>query len=89
MIGGIIGLKGTLGETPDDLVTEYLSDIRIVLAGYHNQDRKLEGTANGAYSCFMLRGADKALAKRISESGRDHVTVVYHSSTRRIESISM
>ncbi len=87
LVSGIIGIKGILRESPEDLVTESLSDIRITPAGYHNQDRKLEGMANGTHSWFMLRGADKALAKSIKESGQDHVTVVYHSSNRRIESI--
>lgn len=89
LVSGIIGIRGTLRETPEDLVTVCLSEIRIVPAGYHNQDRKLEGVVNGTKSWFMLCGADKALAKRIKDSGRNHVTVVYHSSNRRIESISL
>ncbi len=89
LISGIIGIKSILKESPDDLITEDLSDIRIVPAGYHNQDRKLEGVSNGTHSWFMLRGADKALAQRIKDSGRNHVRVVYHSSNRRIESISL
>ena len=87
LIIGTAGMRNILRETPNDLVTEELSDVRIVYAGYHNQDRKLEGTVNGAYSWFMLRGGDKTLAQQIEDSGKTHVTVVYHSSNRRIESI--
>lgn len=87
LISGIIGLRGVLRESPDDLVTETLLGIRVEPAGYHNQDRKLEGMANGKNSWFMLRGGDKALAEQIKRSGFSQVTVVYHSSNRRIESI--
>lgn len=87
LIGGAVGLRGILRESSEDLVTENLTEIRIVPAGYHNQARRLEGMVNGKNSWFMMRGADKALAEKIKKSGRRQVTVVYHPSNRRIESI--
>lgn len=62
LISGIIGIISILKEA-DELITEKLSDIRIVPAGYHNRSRKLEGMVNGRRSWFVMRGADKALAE--------------------------
>lgn len=89
LFSGIIGTISVLREASDELITEKLSDIRIVHAGYHNRSRKLEGIANGRRSWFMMRGADKALVEQIKKSGRKQVTVTYHPSNRRIESIQM
>lgn len=50
LISGIIGIRSILRETSDKLITEKLSDIRIVPAGYHNRSRKLEGMVNGRRS---------------------------------------
>lgn len=87
LFSGIIGIRGLMREKQEDIVTETLSDISVTPAGYHNQDRKLEGTVNGTKSWFMLRGADKKIAGQIKESGTNQVTVVYHASNRRIENI--
>lgn len=87
LVSGIIGIISILREASDELITEKLSDIRIVPAGYHNRSRKIEGMVNGRISWFMMRGADKALAEQIKKSGRKQVTVIYHPSNRRIESI--
>lgn len=87
LISGIIGISGLMREKQEGIVTETLSDMSITPAGYHNQDRKLEGTVNGTKSWFMLRGADKKIARQIKESGTNQVTVVYHASNRRIENI--
>ena len=89
LISGIIGTISVLREASDELITEKLSDIRVAPAGYHNRSRKLEGMVNGRRSWFMMRGADKALAEQIKKSGRKQVTVSYHPSNRRIESIQM
>jgi hypothetical protein len=89
LISGIIGGTGILREASDELITEHLSDIRVTRAGYHNQARKLEGISNGRRSWFIMRGADKALAEQIKNSGRKQVTVIYHPSNRRIESIQV
>lgn len=87
LVSGFIGISGLMREKQEGIITETLSDIRITPAGYHNQDRKLEGTVNGTKSWFMLRGADKKIAGQIKESGTNQVTVVYHASNRRIENI--
>ena len=86
-ICGAIGLRGISKESSDDLVTEYLTDIKITSAGHRTLSKKLEGLSDGKPSWFMLRGADKAIADTIKGSNR--VTVVYHKSNRRIESISL
>lgn len=87
LLVGIINIRGLLRETPDDIVTETLSDVHIVPTGYHNMARKLEGKVNGSSSFFILRGPDKVIAQRIKENDLKQVTIVYHSSNRRIESI--
>ena len=87
-ISNIIILKGLLRETSNNLVTEVLSDIRIVPTGHYYRALKLEGIANGSRSFFIFRGPDKAIIQQIKESGLNQVTIVYHASNRRIESVS-
>lgn len=87
LICGIIGLKNVLVERKDNLVTEHLTNIHAIPAGYRNLDRMIKGMANGKESWFMLRGADKAIAKLIKQNNVTEVTVTYHPSNRRIESI--
>lgn len=70
LVSGIIGTISVLREKSDELITEKLSDIRIVPAGYHNRSRRLEGMVNGRRSWFMLRGTDKALAEQIKKAER-------------------
>ena len=89
LISGVIDIKGILKESSNDLVTEELSDVKVIPAGYHNRDRKLEGMVNGDYRCFMIRGVDKAIAEQIKTNGLNNITVTYHSSNHRIESISI
>lgn len=87
LVGGVVGINGIFKENQNNLATETLTEIRIVPAGYHNHDRKLEGTVNGKNSWFILRGVDKKWVKKIKESGKSQVTIVYHPSNRRIEEI--
>ena len=89
LICGIVGTRSILKETPDDLTTAELSDVRIVSTGYHNHSKQLEGMSNGTRVQFILRGADKAVAEQIKDNGCDRVMVVYHSSSHRIESIDL
>lgn len=83
----IIIIQGLLKEKAGNLVTETLVNVRVIPAGYHNRSRQLEGYVNGSYSSFMFRGVDKALVKNINSNST--VTVVYHSSNRRVESITI
>ena len=87
LICGIIGLKNVLAERKDNLVTEHLTNIHVIPAGYRNLDRMLKGMVNGKESWFMLRGTDKAIAKLIKQNNVTEVTVTYHPSNRRIENI--
>ena len=87
LLASCINIKAILMENPKDITTEHLTDIRIIPAGYHNMDRKLEGFSNGQRSSFMIRGADKVIAESIKKSGQECITISYHSSNRRIESI--
>ena len=70
----IIIIQGLLKEKTGNLVTETLVNVRVIPAGYHNRSRQLEGYV-------------KALVKNINSNST--VTVVYHSSNRRVESITI
>lgn len=85
MICGIVEMKKTIGETKDDLITEELSDIRVIHVGMNN--KILEGTADGKKRRFPMMGADKNLARQLKRRGITKVTVTYHTSGNRIESI--
>lgn len=85
MICGIVEIKKTLGETKDDLITEELSDIRVIHVGMNN--KILEGTADGKKRRFPMMGADKDLARQLKRKEISKVTVTYHTSDNRIESI--
>lgn len=89
LISSIVTFCGILKEKKDDLITEELSNISIVYAGYHNHDRMLKGVVSGENRFFMLRGKDKKIAERIKESNPNYIVIVYHSSNHRIESISI
>lgn len=89
LICGIISICGIIRETQDDLITERLSNISIVSTGYNNNARKLEGTVNEEKRSFILRGKDKALAKSIKDNNPNYIVIAYHSSSHRIESISI
>ena len=89
LICGIVGTRSILKESLDDLITAKLSDVRIVSTGYHNHSKQLDGMSNGTRVQFILRGADKAVAKQIKDNGYDRVMVVYHSSSHRIESVDL
>ena len=89
MIYGIIGFCRILNEKQDTLITEKLSNIRVVRTGYHNQNRKIEGIVNEEKRSFILRGKDKALARNINDSNLNYIIIEYHSSTHRIESITI
>ena len=88
-LSGTIGVIGICRESSDALVTEKLSDVHIVPAGYHNKSRKLEGTVGGKRVWFILRGADRRIAEQIKKNGGKRVTVTYHPSNHRIESIQI
>ena len=89
LAGGIIGMKGVLAESADKLVTETITDIRITYAsGRYVYARMLKGKAGNAHRQFILKGAvDIKLANKIKESGRNSLTITYHPSSQRIESI--
>ena len=89
LICNIVIFCGILKETQDDLITEELSNISIVYAGYSNHDRMLKGIVRGEKRFFMLRGKDKEIAKSIKDSNPNYIVIVYHSSNHRIESISI
>lgn len=86
MVCGIVEIKKTLGETENDLITEELSEVRVIhIAGINN--KILEGTAGGEKRRFAMFGADKDLAKLIRKKGIKQITVTYHASDNRIEAI--
>ena len=88
IIFGIIGSYILLTESQDDIITEKLTNIRIERSGYHNQNMKIEGIVNEEKRYFILRGRDKALVKSIKDNGNNYIIIVYHYSSKRIESIS-
>lgn len=83
-------LKGLGNESPETLIEETLWDVTVVPAGYRNRDREVRGiTENGKKRGFILRGADKALAKHIKENGIKRVTVTWHPSSHRVEKLTL
>ena len=87
LISSIIGLKGVLAETREDLSTERLTNIEVIPDGYRNHSRRIEGIANGKRSWFLLRGVDKIIARNIEQKHPSHILITFHPSNRRIESI--
>jgi hypothetical protein len=83
----ITSIKNLLKEKPDNLKTETISNIRISRAGYRTFDKRLEGTVNGNYKQFLFRGTDREIAKIIKNNNINQVTITYHPSSNRIESI--
>lgn len=86
-ICSVFGIKNILKESREDTVTVMLTDIRITIAAAYG--RQLEGMADGRRQLFMLRGADRAIARRLKNSGQKNITVVYHPATHRVESVNM
>lgn len=85
LICGIITIKKNLAETDDDLVTEELSEVNIIHIGFNH--KVLEGTVNGGKRRFSMFGADKDIAKKITNRKIKQITVTYHTSDNRIEVI--
>jgi hypothetical protein len=86
-LNSVVAFVVVLRESEDALITEVLSDVRIIPAGCHNKSRKIEGTVNGKRIWFILRGDDKYLAEEIKKSNIRQVTVKYYPSSCRIESV--
>ena len=86
LLCGVVMLLKTRKESPGDLITERLSEVQIVPAGYHNRDLQLRGMSGGSLRTFMIRGRDKRLLKKIAGES-DVLEVSYHTSTHRIEAI--
>lgn len=84
----IYNLRNTLRESSKDLVTDVLTDVVVTPTGYCNMAIKLSGCATDRNVWFIVRGVDKKIAKEITKSNINVVTIAYHSKTRRIESIS-
>ena len=85
----IVGSKGVseiINEKQNDLITEKLSNI-IVSLDRHNI--KIDGVVKEEKRYFIFRGKDKLIAKKIKNSNSNYIIIVYHSSTHRIESITI
>lgn len=85
LICGIITIRKILAETDNDLVTEELSEVNIIHIGFNH--KVLEGTVSGEKRKFPMFGADKDIAKMITNRKIKQITVTYHTSDNRIEAI--